>query len=522
MSRINKHPFPPVILAIAILVMITVSGGLWQPTHAAPGDFYYIEVDTSIDDNSLDDCTGTAGDCSLRGSISYANATIAGSEIYIFLPADTYYLTAPVGSDDNTNANGDLDKIDRNVILHGEGPTQSIIDGQNAVRVLDNRSGFLSVENLTITHGQAPSGDGGGGGINNRSGSTLFLHDSAVDYNTVLGNSYGDNGGGVASSGELLVLTSNIRYNTACNGGGIASNSAWLTLRISNLFFNSARNEANCGDGGGLVTINGSWLFDVYYASVANNSALRGGGFFYNGSEEGNIRDSTFQENTTYDASTSGGAGLYNYGIMKLKSSTFDSNDASSTYGVGGGIANTGLITLSNVTFNLNTAWRGGGIANLSHSPNSIANIDHVTIAGNTASGQGDTYYAESNSMTNLHNTILIGPVSGDTCYFPSASQLTDLGFNLSFDHSCYLVRVDDLYDVADIVVQPLNSNGGPTRTMALPPGSHAIDTADPFVTQTRDQRGYYRPVGLAPDMGAFEYASFPLTLYNWLPLINK
>ena len=57
---------------------------------------------------------------------------------------------------------------------------------------------------------------------------------------------------------------------------------------------------------------------------------------------------------------------------------------------------------------------------------------------------------------------------------------------------------------------------------MALPPGSHAIDAADPFVTQTRDQRGYYRPVGPAPDMGAFEYASFPLTLFNWLPLINK
>ena len=245
-------------------------------------------------------------------------------------------------------------------------------------------------------------------------------------HSTVLGNSYGDKGGGVASSGELLVLTSTIRYNTACNGGGIASNSAWLTLRISNLFFNSARNETNCGDGGGLATINGSWLLDVYDAFVGDNSALRGGGIFYNGSEEGNIRDSTFQENTTYDASTSGGAGLYNYGIMKLKRSTFYSNDASSSYGVGGGIANTGLITLSNVTLNLDTAWRGGGIANLSHSPNSIADIDHVTIAGNTASGQGDTYYAD-NSMTNLHNTRSIGPVSGDTCYFPSASQLTDL-----------------------------------------------------------------------------------------------
>ncbi|MDR2016336.1 MAG: hypothetical protein LBP90_01830, partial [Burkholderiales bacterium] len=56
-----------------------------------------------------------------------------------------------------------------------------------------------------------------------------------------------------------------------------------------------------------------------------------------------------------------------------------------------------------------------------------------------------------------------------------------------------------------DIVATTLANNGGPTETLTLPDGSPAIDTGDPSVGLTTDQRGQPRPQGSGPDLGAFE-----------------
>jgi hypothetical protein len=49
----------------------------------------------------------------------------------------------------------------------------------------------------------------------------------------------------------------------------------------------------------------------------------------------------------------------------------------------------------------------------------------------------------------------------------------------------------------------PLQDNGGPTQTMALPPGSPAIAAGVPIAGVTADQRGLLRPA--TPSLGAFE-----------------
>ena len=49
--------------------------------------------------------------------------------------------------------------------------------------------------------------------------------------------------------------------------------------------------------------------------------------------------------------------------------------------------------------------------------------------------------------------------------------------------------------------------------TMALRPGSPAIDAADSLAAPATDQRGYPRPVGAAADIGAFEFGSIPLLI---------
>ena len=59
----------------------------------------------------------------------------------------------------------------------------------------------------------------------------------------------------------------------------------------------------------------------------------------------------------------------------------------------------------------------------------------------------------------------------------------------------------------------PLTNNGGPTLTMALLPGSPAIDAGNTSLAPATDQRGFPRPAGLAADIGAFEYGSVMPTL---------
>ena len=64
-----------------------------------------------------------------------------------------------------------------------------------------------------------------------------------------------------------------------------------------------------------------------------------------------------------------------------------------------------------------------------------------------------------------------------------------------------------------DPILGPLADNGGPTLTMALLPGSPAIDAGDTSLAPATDQRGFPRPAGLAADIGAFEYGSVMPTI---------
>jgi hypothetical protein len=54
---------------------------------------------------------------------------------------------------------------------------------------------------------------------------------------------------------------------------------------------------------------------------------------------------------------------------------------------------------------------------------------------------------------------------------------------------------------------------------MALLATSPAIDNADPADFPATDQRGYWRPIGGGPDIGAFEYGSVPI-LVPGLPTV--
>jgi hypothetical protein len=83
---------------------------------------------------------------------------------------------------------------------------------------------------------------------------------------------------------------------------------------------------------------------------------------------------------------------------------------------------------------------------------------------------------------------------------------IADLGHNLSSDATGDFTNVGSLKST-DPKLGSLAKNGGPILTMALLPGSPAIDGGDDASAPATDQRGLPR-VGAAADIGAFEFGS--------------
>jgi hypothetical protein len=486
----NPYRLPGIISSI-FLTVLSLTTNFWHPAQAAPEEVYAVIVDITNDDPSKSACTIVDNDCSLRGAISYANATAAGSEIHITIPAGTYSLSL-TGPGDDTNASGDLDIISRTVYLTGAGSSglsATILDGASSDRVLDNHGGTLFVEHLQITHGSVATGGGGGGGIKNRYGSTLNMDDVVVEANAVAGTASQDSGGGIVTEGPVSILNSTISENTAYSGGGLFNAYASVQFHLS-------------------------------YVLIAGNTAAYGGGLSFYGGTDGDISDSTFYNNTGGQ-----GGGIYNYGDLTLNRVTLSDNHSPATGNFGGGIQNWASLTLMNVTIAGNDAYSAGGF----HAVNgSNATFNHCTIANNISSHYGQDVYISFGSTNSFHNTIVSRSQVGDTtCFLDDPRDvITDLGYNLSSDHSCGFSTSAPYYDLIDVsptlVLLSLGYYGGPTETIALVAHGPAVDSADPVTSLTRDQRGYFRPMGGRSDIGAFEWNSVLLDLFSWLPLILK
>ncbi|MFO0967889.1 MAG: choice-of-anchor L domain-containing protein [Gemmataceae bacterium] len=210
---------------------------------------------------------------------------------------------------------------------------------------------------------------------------------------------------------------------------------------------------------------------------ISSNAAGTGGGMFIDAGSTSALSGITFFENSAAD---SGGA-IYN---------------------------SAGAPTLTNVTFfrnhALNLMSRGGAVFNDAAAPT----FTNVTIYGNDAfSGGGGIY--NSNSTPTITNAI----IWANLATFGSA-QIEDGGTSLS------TVNYSDIQGGwaggvgntgGDPLLTTLNSYTGPTQTVALLPGSAAIDTGTATGTPGADQRGVGR-VG-ATDMGAFESRGFTITV---------
>ncbi len=179
------------------------------------------------------------------------------------------------------------------------------------------------------------------------------------------------------------------------------------------------------------------------------------------------------------------GGGLYNAGTARLDDCTVSGNTAAK----GGGLENTGTATLTGCTVSGNTA-HGGGL----EVDKGAATLNDTIVAGNSDShGASDVAGAAVAGVTGANDLIGSGGSGGIAGGSDGDIVLTSL---------------------AGLGLAPLANNGGPTQTMALLPGSPAInagrnaldvDANGNFLATDQRGPGFPRVVGGTADMGAYE-----------------
>jgi hypothetical protein len=251
------------------------------------------------------------------------------------------------------------------------------------------------------------------------------------------------------------------------------------------------------------------------------------------------IRGLTIRNGET--ASDGGGVFIFYQNIVQMTDVVLTNNRASS----GGGIFNAGILYMSRslVNANLGNGFFGGGISNLG---SALSIISNSTLTNNSGASGGAVY--NSGSLLLVNNTIshnsatsagsgvsnaangtvyVLNTIIGmDTASSSLSGAFNSKGNNLITDARNSTgftngVNGDQVSDNNAInpLLGNLSANGGATPTRALLAGSPAIDRGntcvingncgEPFpqiFPMMSDQRkGFYRSVGGAPDVGAYE-----------------
>ena len=311
--------------------------------------------------------------------------------------------------------------------------------------------------------------------------------DGVIDFDPVL----------TAGSPATIALTSGelgITKNMTINGPGAD------LLAVSG---NNATRIFHIGSGAANVTIDGLTIRN------GNGSNGSGGGIY-------NVGALTVTNSALLDNSITGtnrGGALYNSNIDNQGQVTLINsivaNNSSEEHGGGIYTTGTGLVAITNTTFYSNTGDMGGALS----TSYGYATVTNSTFSGNSASTAGAAIRTSMGAIT-LTNTIIENSLGSSNC---AINPLTDFGGNIADDSSCDFTAATSL-NSTDPLLAPLANYGGSTPTMALLPGSPAIDFGVWANCPERDQRGEYRFAGASCDSGAFEAQGFQLDITSGTP----
>ncbi len=409
---------------------------------------------------------------------------------------------------------------------------QITLSGNNAVGVFYVAPNVnFSLTNLSIVNGSNSSG----AGIFNNGGQVSvigcrFIANCAQGINAVSTNTPpAVCGGAVYNSGSFngsnCAFISNSVVGASGGQGGLLYG-----------YYGGPGGAGGNGSGGAIGNF-GSLILTA--CLLANNSAMGGvGGAGGNGSFGGITGGTGGQAGIGGDGD---GGALFNHGFAFLGNDTLALNLGAG--GPGGQGGNGGLAGSPDYR-----AGNGGNGGNGGRSYAAIYDADgqcyltNCSVALNSAApgtggsgggagaGPGGGYPGVDGSPgasgaagsglmasgTFCLNTLLSGntPVN-------AAGTVSDAGCNLSSDASIALTGTGSRTNI-NLLLGPLANNGGPTLTMALLPGSPAIDAGSAIGTPLTDQRGVARPQGPGVDIGAFEYQYVPVFTEMGLPNVTN
>jgi hypothetical protein len=336
------------------------------------------------------------------------------------------------------------------------------------------------VTNITILSGDlGAAGDASDNSFhvvtsNNLDNTAIFDGFTVTAGNADFGDDYG--GGGMHNEGSSTPQVRNVIFhaNLALLGAGMFNDMSHPVL--TNVIFDG---NISSGSGGGMFNYQSSpTLMNVVFNANAGTETSRGGAMVNDTNSSPHLTNVTFAGNrVTY----TGGAML----------NADNSNPI-----------------LENVTFYDNSSMdRGGAIFNWASSPV----LRNVTFSGNSAA-IGGAIYNDNNSNPSIVNGILYGDPGGEIYNNSGVATVT------------YSIVQGDYPGTGNLDVDPLlgplQDNGGFTQTMALLPGSPAIDAGDDANCPASDQRGVSRPQDSHCDIGAYEgkvvFSDVPSGYWSW------
>jgi len=280
-------------------------------------------------------------------------------------------------------------------------------------------------------------------------------------------------------------------------------------LTILNTVFSG---NVTTGKGGAIYNYVGDVV--IKSSTFSGNRATGLGGAIYNYGGSVSIDASTFSGNQ----SASGGGAIAFYAdtgtpssSLTITNSTLSGNQTTGVNKYGGAIYlhNVAASTITNSTISGNSASGTGGAIALYRT---ILAVNNSTITGNTATSSVGGVYLYGSTL-NLFSTIVANNVGGGSPDIGVGETGTVNGTNSlvrSTSGFTFSTNVNNITGL-DPLLGPLASNGGPTQTMALLPGSPAIDKGINPLALAFDQRGtpFVRSSGVT-DIGAYEVQGAP------------